>query len=1362
MEQPTTDFVDIVIILAREDRLKEKEKNDDNNNNSTVESITKQRFKDCLESAPKQVVSWLLYLIVNGTCKNIKEKSVQLLNKLLIKKGDDLLKELLLEDIMEAIKFETVELLKTNLSVSFIGHLFGIIEKIALFLIPRGLWNELQPSLVEIVNREEEEEEGSSSPLKENALSLLSLLSKYDFKKSKLDTLVNEISSGELSDDQYRSLLPDLLSTLPIIEKTEGEYFKKIVVALNNIYMDENPNWMQEFILPIIDTLIEVLDINRENGFSSSNKSQTNTKGVVYKFLLDMVENDENNIFEPYAFTNSHLERILSHLYEWMIQVEDVSVEEWTDSDYCTDNQGIIFNINSEEEGDLGILKTDFDQQIPADSNFERFVGLIGNHVEIQQSIYNQFTSLVNSQKWNERYASLIALSKFTRFLIDIVTQQHPFILNSIFKLVEDENIRVRWASLQCLIQLFIHTQEMIGSKEKVYQVLIKSIYDDPNERIQISCCLLLQTMTNVLEADMIADTDLQVLSSLFEKLLQSQKLYVVESALPSLMSLASIAKERLKPYFGNIIPILLSVLEKHQSIATKESRVLRCRSVKAFALCGLVVDNNTFSTYLNKFMVMFVKKNQGSVDLSVDITRASYSFIQTVGNEFAVYLPMTVRMAVNVLEIPLPDQEQDMRALSRQNVKKIMSTLTGMNNLIQICMPSQSTLFGDVVYQQLAPFIHCLIGPLIKLVGCTVNNRIQLFSLDNLPKYVTMYKMHYGAGSDKTIEMFGMVVDLVATPSMLETDWNLVDQRVLVSHRVFAATNLIKLMDSSAGDRNEMSLDQIQSTVALFYNLDKRIQDFVEQQANIGNTDLIGVGLIVVRNYEMLVQLIEYNSSITIPLITQDLLIRGCHKLRDNEGSNAIKALILTFMHSYCKYGGELAISSFPHIIPAIIECLTYTNNISRIAASTLKEAAQNAKDRFSPWAIDALLGLDAIVSAASLMMVPRTSSSDVIISSINTIIQYVPKQLTSNININVSDIIQKCLNHLDKVSKLKKNQQAQLLDKLFIKKPLIRSLPKEILDAVKFETVELLKTNITIGYTYNYIGHLLGIILALILIPRVEDDGSFKVLTDKVYYIDNNNNPDYFNEEQDTNNAQTDDDHHAGYFDFFKSTDQIFKVIGKYIRDDPNERIQSSCCQLVQTMMSSLKIDTLSDNVLEVLSSSFEILLQSPNLNVVKHALLSLNSVVFIFKEKLKPVISSGHEVRNKSSIIPIISRVFSLFTPWIIEALQAFDIMVSMPLSDSDDDDAKMVIEKAVSMIDTPNRQSIPTFEHLQSKRERVALTNLNINQRYFTIKLDNQDLDLLYLKCHFIDFLDETCLFIKELLQQSNKDSVPTET
>ncbi|EGG15120.1 hypothetical protein DFA_09944 [Cavenderia fasciculata] len=132
----------------------------------------------------------------------------------------------------------TVELLKTNHTVVFIGHLFSIIQTIALFLIPKGLWNELQPSLVEIVNREEEEEkeeEGSPSPsqLKVNTLSLLSLLSKYDSKKAKLETLVNEISSGVLSDDQYRSLFPDLLSMLPIIEKTEGEYFKKIVVALN-------------------------------------------------------------------------------------------------------------------------------------------------------------------------------------------------------------------------------------------------------------------------------------------------------------------------------------------------------------------------------------------------------------------------------------------------------------------------------------------------------------------------------------------------------------------------------------------------------------------------------------------------------------------------------------------------------------------------------------------------------------------------------------------------------------------------------------------------------------------------------------------------------------------------------------------------------------------------------------------------------------------------------------------------------------------------------------------------------------------------------------------------------------------------
>ncbi|EGG21993.1 hypothetical protein DFA_01880 [Cavenderia fasciculata] len=756
------------------------------------------------------------------------------------------------------------------------SHLFSVIAVLALYLIPAGRWDDLESSLETMVNGAQE-----GTAVLENVKILKVVLSQYDFKAKRLEyenaikemqslyalrierldmfIKILESSGGELTYDQYREQIPSLLSILEHLDgMTEGKYIEKIVGSLSEIYMSENPTptpataWIDKLMPTIIDTLIKVLDRNqRKKGFADKK-----TKGMVYGFLLDVAENDNDT---QILFTDSHLERMVALLYEWLAQVDDE--KEWTDGyDPGVVRDKVNLNINEEQESDL--YKDQFTylegKPVEADASFLRFVASFLDRV--QEPVFKHFNSMLNSH-WKQRYAALVSLSKFCSFFSDRVVQQFPFILKTILKSVEDKNIQVRWASLQCLVRLPNYQKLMIVSREKIIDVIDKLI-GEPNERIQVSCCLLVQSMTDsLLEKDMINETTLFGLCRSFETLLQSQNIHYIESALSSLMSVIYIFNKRLRPYFGNIGSILLSMLERYQSLATMESRLLRCRAIKAIALCHQVMDKKTYSKYMHEFM-MVVKKNERSFDLTVDVVRVSRMLISTIGLLFAEYLPIIIGMVVRVLETPLPNQQQQQQQQQQlemteslpQDVRGIVLVLKSLHIITEDCQSPQ-THYNDNISQMLAPFVDVLVDPICKLARNPFNNIIQLFSYSTLPGLVKMVMRHYGADSDKTIEMVGKVYELVLWSCPLEIDWKVLNKRISV------AISLIGLMS------DEMSVYHIQSTIDIFLNINVRMDQILQKVRNDNQEVTIGehqedipvlIANVVSNNYEMLAEMVR------------------------------------------------------------------------------------------------------------------------------------------------------------------------------------------------------------------------------------------------------------------------------------------------------------------------------------------------------------------------------------------------------------------------------------------------------------------------------------------------------------------------
>ncbi|EGG20630.1 hypothetical protein DFA_00491 [Cavenderia fasciculata] len=1018
MEQPSDEFIKLVVILTKEDLQQSFEANIDNIPLDTkniiettrsdeqkqknryankdiegIKSAAKQLFKHYYSLDSDKVVTWLLFLMVKGDYPTIKEKAVQLFDRLLKKEGKDAI-ESMSQMVLDIVKAETINLLHTKLTDTFREHLISIIESLACYLVPKGLWSYLEVPLIAIYNIEKNHNNGST--LHQNTSALIEVLSQYDFEAAKQKIMVETIyfKSG-MTEDEYRSKIPILLSTLTQQDALDGPVheaaIKRTVKNLSGIYYRNNPAWMRELIPLIVDTLIEVLNRHcNEKGFKYKS-----TKGSIFNYLMDIANKETLDVF-----TDNHIESIVSHMYWWLSEVKDIELDEWTYRTLKTDREGNIYNSNSIEESNIIIpyqFTTTNKEEYVADSHFMGRFARLFQYQRAAEPIFKQFNILVNSQLWKQRYAALMYLSKSCTYLKQSIKLQFPDILKTILKLVDDENIRVRWASLQCLIQLSMHFELrslMIKPREfhDIFVVVGRTIRDT-NECIQNSCCLFIQSIDSSLtyKKDIIVDNIiLDGLFSSFEILLQSPKLYLVESVLVPLMSLIDIVEKNFIPYYPRFIPILLSLLEKHHG--TIETRLLRGRAIKAFSMCGRVMNNKkTFSKDLFKFM-LFVGKNEGSFDLAIQVFTATDLFIQVVDKSFEIYLPMIMRMIINTLETTMQQQQQEEEGEEDRlttSTKTILSTLISLNNIM-------GESYG--LYEPLAPFIHRLVDPLCRLVASS-NSTIREHSSECLPTLVKLSKLQYGDRSDKTLEIFGVIFDSMLDSMLASYTLNHFQYRFSARHSN-ALAQVINVMG-----KNVMTFDQVKSMLDAFCKSEQEISEIAEQVRN-GNQDVIGnrdansflysIHKSITEIYKTIGETIKQNGLLAAPLIScSNLLQRSSVNLHTYE-NDYVKENILFFIEQYLEYGSDedqSVINTFPHIIPPMIECLTHSKYTVRQKASiTLGTAAQIGKDRFSPWVVQVLQGLDTMISS--------TSYYDSI-PSIGKILRYVPLPPEANVNV-------------------------------------------------------------------------------------------------------------------------------------------------------------------------------------------------------------------------------------------------------------------------------------------------------------------------------------------------------------------------
>ncbi|EGG20618.1 hypothetical protein DFA_00479 [Cavenderia fasciculata] len=933
MEQPTDEFIELVVTLAKED-------NDKDNNNNKYKSVSKQQYKKYTIDKPEQVVSWLLFLIVKGTFRTIKYKAIQLLDRLLVKKGEEFA-DALSDEIAEDAVIGTEEILEDDsLTDTCRDHIFGIRESLSIY--------EKKVDEEEDNNNNNEEDDNEQDDYYEQEEEEEEVV--YDGKEKIIFTkLLLTLSKSDGYSIPYRNSIERRVSHL---------------IGMSMDY----PSWLTPVVLQGIDTLINVLDRHSEKDF--------NAKSMVFECLFLWVKKFQ------IMYTDSHVERIFYHLYRWLTQVnEDVSLEEWTKSNKKFDKSGAYFRNIYVEERDYDNLPTEEEQSMDKpDDNDVKVTGYTAQAAfKLFSKAFGQHSErlilgiLLNTSSWQDKYAVMLSLTNSCTHISKTVRQQFIFILRSVLNCFNDENVRVRWASLQCLVELVSSIQLSVDyddlmvqfeglsipPRDEIFKVIDKSI-QDPNESIQSSCCVLIKTMMDALTNHMNDDNVLDRIINWIQKLLVGlSKIYLVEIVLHSLISLVGSIKLKFKPYYKRFVPILFGLLEKHNG--TRESRLLRSRVIKAFG-------KKTF-------------------DLNLDVLGVSKDLILNADKPFNIFLPMIIRMIVKVLKAPIPRRPEDITQTFVDNYYRI---LAGLKILSGFLLEDDH----NRLYAPLAPLVQSIVDPLCNLVTHPFNTNLRSQSLPCVTPCLALTMHHFGNRSEKTLEVFGKILDAVVFHP--ESDIHITLLRVSTG----------SFLISAIGD-DAMTSTQVQSVIDTFKRVEQSI--LVDHIGDQPDFNMINHEAYVLLNlYGLIEEMVKFNGPVAVPLITSELLEGFCQKL-EGGGELMIKAAILSFFSSFCTYGGDVAINAFPHIVPLMIECLKLSDAKARQGASiALGAAAQAAKERFSPWVTQTFHVLDTMISSPPAFSLENIAATDYALSSICKIIRYVPQINNANV------IIPKWLDHL------------------------------------------------------------------------------------------------------------------------------------------------------------------------------------------------------------------------------------------------------------------------------------------------------------------------------------------------------------
>jgi len=291
-----------------------------------------------------------------------------------------------------------------------------------------------------------------------------------------------------------------------------------------------------------------------------------------------------------------------------------------------------------------------------AESGLDRLAcGLGGKFV--LPLVMKEVHPMLQNEKWNFRYAGLMAISAVGEGCLKQMEQFLPQIVDAALGFLSDVDPRVRYAACNALGQM---ATDFSPSYEKKYhsKVLpgLTLLLDDQNcARVQAHAGAALVNFCEECPKDILKNYAEALLSKLegcfhlkLKELAENRKKLVLEQLVTTVAAIANTLETDFAPFYERFMPCMKYIIENAN---VPELLLLRGKTIECASLIGLAVGADKFTQDASSIMDLLLRTqiDNGGVHIAEDDPQLSYMITawtricQILGERFAPYLPMVM-----------------------------------------------------------------------------------------------------------------------------------------------------------------------------------------------------------------------------------------------------------------------------------------------------------------------------------------------------------------------------------------------------------------------------------------------------------------------------------------------------------------------------------------------------------------------------------------------------------------------------------------------------------------------------------------------------------------------------------------------
>ncbi|CCJ30144.1 unnamed protein product, partial [Pneumocystis jirovecii] len=387
---------------------------------------------------------------------------------------------------------------------------------------------------------------------------------------SSLKALSSLLAYSDFNSQGLSSLLPLMLNILPpFLDSFDSDSLTSSLTSLIDL-AEVYPKMFKPYFPTVVQFFIECL--KNKNLDNSSRQSSLEFLVTFSEGAPIMCTKDEN-----YA---------KSVVYECLSFMTEVGVEEGDDLNEWLETDDLDFS-GSEMNHVVG------------EQAMDRLARKLGGKV-LLPVIFQWLPSLISSQDWRQRHASLMAISAIAEGCEKLMKIELERILDMVLPLLKDIHPRVRWAACNAVGQMSTDFARTMQKKfhRQVLGALIP-VLEAPEPRVQAHAAAALVNFCEEANNKILEPYLDDILNRLF-CLLKSQKCYVQEQAITTIATVADAVETKFNKYYDSIMPLLINILNQAKQ---QEYRLLRGKAIECVTLIELAmaVGKEKFSENSNE-----------------------------------------------------------------------------------------------------------------------------------------------------------------------------------------------------------------------------------------------------------------------------------------------------------------------------------------------------------------------------------------------------------------------------------------------------------------------------------------------------------------------------------------------------------------------------------------------------------------------------------------------------------------------------------------------------------------------------------------------------------------------------------------